>query len=482
MDAAAQRMGREPQHEQAELPALANREGVLADLSRVIAEAWASFDTPRVAEPHLDDELVARLRASLPDAPGDAEATVADAARVLDASVSPSRPLFLAYIGSTGLEIGVLASALAATYDANLATSAGGADLVERQALEWVAEFVGFPLAEGAFTSGGMTSNLTALLAAREHAIPGARARGLFGVRASVYCSEEAHHSVIRAVETAGLGADAVRRIPLDGARRMRVEELDAAIASDRAAGVVPVAVIATAGTTLTGAVDPLDAIADVCAEHGVWLHVDGAYGLPAAAVESAAPLFAGLDRVDSATIDAHKWLGVQKSCSVVLMREPGRLRAAFGHEERYMLHEGDVANPVDQTLEYSRPLNSLRLWMAFRVHGADQYRAWIERTLGHARHLAAAIRTRPDFELLHEPTLSTVCFRHTPPGLAPADLDHHNVALARALQSDGRVYLAPAIVDGAACLRVSFVNFRTTTEAVSDVLAVARELGAVLR
>lgn len=479
--AASGRMGRGAQHEQAELPALANREGVLADLTRVIAEAWASFDAPRTAEPLLSDDLVARLRASLPDAPGDAEATLADAARVLDASVSPSRPLFLAYIGSTGLEIGVLASALAATYDANLATSAGGADLVERQALEWVASFIGFPLAEGAFTSGGMTSNLTALLAAREHAIPGSRAEGLFGVRAAVYCSEEAHHSVIRAVETAGLGASAVRRIPLDSARRMRPDELDAALARDRAAGVVPVAVVATAGTTLTGAVDPLDAIADVCAEHGVWLHIDGAYGLPAAATATAAPLFAGLERADSATLDAHKWLGVQKSCSVVLLREPGRLRAAFGHEERYMLHEGDVANPVDQTLEYSRPLNSLRLWMAFRVHGADQYRAWIDRTLAHARHLAADIRARPDFELLHEPTLSTVCFRHTPPGLSPTDLDHHNVTLARALQEDGRVFLAPAIVDGAACLRACFVNFRTTTDAVSHILTITADLAESL-
>jgi aromatic-L-amino-acid decarboxylase len=261
----------------------------------------------------------------------------------------------------------------------------------------------------------------------------------------------------------------------------MRPEKLAAALARDRAAGVVPVAVVATAGTTLTGAVDPLDAIADVCAEHGVWLHIDGAYGLPAAATATAAPLFAGLERADSATLDAHKWLGVQKSCSVVLLREPGRLRAAFGHEERYMLHEGDVANPVDQTLEYSRPLNSLRLWMAFRVHGADQYRAWIERTLAHARHLAADIAAHPHFELLHEPTLSTVCFRHVPPDLEPAHLDAHNVALARALQADGRLFLAPAIVDGTACLRACFVNFRTTSDDVTHLLDVTEELGGRL-
>ena len=472
------RMGPAPQHELAVLPALADRDAVLTALTRVIADAWASFDAPRAAEPGLDPALAERLASALPDAPGDAEAALADAARVLDASVSPSRPLFLAYIGSSGLEMGVLASALAATYDTNLATSAGGADRVEEQALRWVAEFVGFPLAEGAFTSGGMTSNLTALLAARERALPGARYDGVGARRAAVYCSDEAHHSIVRAVETCGLGSRAVRRIPLDGARRMDPAALGAALARDVAAGVIPVAVVATAGTTLTGAVDPLDAIADVCAEHGTWLHVDGAYGLPAAAAPSAAALFAGLDRADSATLDAHKWLGVQKSCSAVLLREPGRLEAAFGHEERYMLHDGDIANPVDRTLEYSRPLRSLRLWMAFRAHGAAQYRAWIEGTLAHARRLAELVRASPHFELLHEPMLSTVCFRHAPPGAE--DLDAHNVRLARAMQRDGRIFLAPAAVDGRACLRACFVNFRTTPAEVPLVLAVAEELGAV--
>ncbi len=475
----AARMGSAPQHEQADLPALADREGVLADLERVICDAWASFDRPRASEPELDEDLATRLGSPLPEEAGDAEAALGDAARILDASISPSRPLYLGYIGSTGLEVGVLASALAATYDANLAVSAGGADLVEQQSLRWVADFVGFPLAEGSFTSGGMISNLTALLAAREKALPGSRAEGIGGRRAAVYCSDEAHYSVVRAVEVCGLGSAAVRRIPIDSRRRMRPEALDRALAADIAAGVTPVAVVATAGTTLTGAVDPLDEIAGVCASYGdrgVWLHVDGAYGLPAAAVPSTAALFTGLDRADSATLDAHKWLGVQKSCSVVMLREADRLRAAFGHEERYLLHEGDVVNPVDQTLEYSRPFRSLRLWMAFRVHGAAQYRAWIERTLANARRLTELLRAAPDFELLHEPMLSTVCFRHAPSGVA--DLDEHNLRLARALQGDGRVFLAPAAVDGRGCLRVCFVNFRTTPDEVEYVLEVAREFG----
>jgi aromatic-L-amino-acid/L-tryptophan decarboxylase len=467
MDAAPQQTG---------LPALADREGVLDELERVICEAWESFDAPRTAEPQLDETLIGRLDGPLPEESGDVETALAEAARVLDASISPSRPLYLGYIGSTGLEIGVLASALMATYDANLAVAAGGADLVEEQTLRWVADFVGFPFAEGAFTSGGMTSTLTALLAARERALPGSRVEGLGDRKAAVYCSAEAHHSVVRAVEVCGLGSNAVRSIPVDEKHRMQPEALEEALSRDVAAGVVAVAVVATAGTTLTGAVDPLDALADVCERHGVWLHVDGAYGLPGAAAPSAAPLFAGLERADSATIDAHKWLGVQKSCSVVLLREMGRLRAAFGHEERYMLHEGDLANPVDRTLEYSRPFRSLRLWMSFRVYGAARYRAWIEATLANARLLADSLRESPQFELLHEPMLSTVCFQHVPPGAG--DIDAHNIKLAREMQRDGRVFLAPAFVDGHACLRVCFVNFRTTPERAAFVMEVAEEIG----
>ena len=166
----------------------------------------------------------------------------------------------------------------------------------------------------------------------------------------------------------------------------------------------------------------------------------------------------------------------MQKSCSVVLLRETGRLQAAFGHEERYMLHEGDVANPVDRTLEYSRPFRSLRLWMAFRVYGAGQYRAWIEGTLANARLITESLRASSEFELLHDPMLSTVCFQHTPPGVQ--DINAHNIRLAREMQRDGRVFLAPASVDNHACLRVCFVNFRTTAQEVAYVLEVAKEIG----
>ena len=461
---------------------LIDRERVLALLGEHLSSAWESFDRPRPREPQLDPDLIERLSEGLPATPGDPEASLADIASVLDSSVSPARPLYAAYIGSTGLEAGVLAGALANAYDVNLAAAAGAAEMLENQALRWVAEFIGYPFAEGVFTSGGMTSNLTALTAARSRALPDCRRTGVLGCAAAVYCSDESHHSVARAVEVIGLGSQALRRIPIDRDRRMRVDLLRAAIAADRAAGVVPVAVVATAGTTLTGAIDQLEHIAEVCAEHGIWMHVDGAYGGPAAAVASLSQLFSGIERADSLTVDAHKWLGVQKSCSLVLMARAGHLERAFAHDERYMLHAGMAAHGVDRTLEYSRPVRSLKLWLTFRIYGAELMRVWIEQTVQHAHALARALAAKAAFELLAEPSLSVVCFRHLPAGASsPAALDAHNLRLAEAIAADGRIYLAPAQVDGRSCLRVCFMNFRTGAAHVDELLAVIEELAAAL-
>ena len=453
--------------------ALANRGEVLESLARLIAEAWASFDHPRPQEPGVDESLRRRLEHEpLPEQPTTAQEVLADAAEVLDESISPSRPLYLAYVGSTGLEVGVLGAALAATYDVNLAVTARAADLVERQALAWIAEFIGYSHASGAFTSGGMISNLTALLAARERGLPDCRVRGFDGRSGGLYCSRESHHSVVRAAEAAGFGSAAVRQLEIDERRRLRVDELERAIAADVEAGITPVAVIANGGTTLTGAVDSLRDIGELCSREGVWMHIDGAYGMPAAATATAAPLFDGLELADSITLDAHKWLGLQKGCSVVLVREHGMLETTFGHEEAYIRRDA-VPNAVERTLEYSRPFRSLKPWLAFRIHGAAAFREWIEHTLWLAGRLTEEIRADPEFELLCEPTLSTVCFRHLPHG--DEDVDEHNSRLAAAAQQDGSIYVASAVVDGRVCQRVCFVNFRTRAEDVPVVLETMR-------
>ncbi len=444
------------------------RDAALDCAAEIVGEAWRSFDRFRVGQPPIAASLRELFRLALPEEGTATDAALADAALALDQSIAQPRPRYFAFIGSSGLEIGVIADVLAACFDINLAVWAGAASEVEIQAVRWAGEFVGFPGEAGSFTSGGTTSNLTALMAARERALPGSRRAGIAEARLGLYCSAEVHYSVVRAAELLGIGSEGVRALPIDARRRLRPEAVAAALEADLADGIVPIAVVATAGTTLTGAVDPIDALADICAERSVWLHVDGAYGLPAARVPAVEHLFRGVERADSISIDAHKWLYLPKACSVVLVRRRADLQAALGHEEDYLPHDRDELHAADITLEYSRPFRALKLWLALRVHGAAAFRAAIEQNLDQARLLYARLVASPTLEPLpHEPQLSVVPFRHVPAGVE--DLDAHNAELVRRLQEGGEFWVAPARIDGRVFVRPCLVNFRTSDE---DVLA----------
>jgi aromatic-L-amino-acid/L-tryptophan decarboxylase len=440
----------------------------------LILESWRGFDRARSYQPPIAEHIRALLAEGLPQSGIGPHAALDEVSEILDESLAHSRPRFFGYVGSSGLELGVLADALAGSHDINLAASAAAADLVERQTLRWVGDLVGYPAAWGTFTSGGMLSNLTALTAARERAQPGCRIDGCDG-RGVVYASVEAHSSVERAVEVLGLGRKALRPVEIDSARRMRPDALAVAIDRDLAEGLRPVAVVATAGTTLTGAVDPIRGVAEVCAAHGVWLHVDGAYGLPAAATASARHLFDGLELADSAALDGHKWLFVPKACGVLLVRSRADLEAAFSHDAPYIPEIEFGEHPVEWTLEYSRPFRALKLWLALRAHGAEAFREAIEHDLELARLVADLVRDADDLELMTEPSLSIVPFRRVP---SRGDPDAHNRRLVGALQRDGRVYVTGAVVDGRWCLRPCIVNYRTTADDARALVDVVREVG----
>ena len=443
--------------------------------AEIVVEAWHSFDQARPTEPPIDDRLKILLKTALPEEPGRVLDVLEDARRALDETIAQTRPRFFAFVASTGLEIGVLGDLLASCFDANMAVWAAAATEIEDQAIRWVAEFVGYPATAGAFTSGGTVSNMTALAAARERAIPGSRHNGLGDSRATLYCSDEAHYSIERAAELLGIGSDNVRALPIDENRRLVPEAVADAIRADRATGRTPIAVVATAGTTLTGAVDPIAALADVCADADVWLHVDGAYGLPASTTPSAGSLFAGLDRADSVTLDAHKWLYLPKACGVLLVRRRDDLVQAFSHEEAYIPHER-TGHMVDITLEYSRPFRALKLWLAFRTHGAQAFRDAVEDNLRQARLLYDLVVAHDSLEpLCGPPPLSIVPFRYVG---GEGDANAENARLIRALQEDGRVWVAPATIDGKVGLRPCFVNFRTTDDDVRALVDIAAELG----
>lgn len=456
-----------------------DRDRVLRHAAQIVSRTWADFDVARDTQPQTSPELKKLLAQGLPQDPSDPIAALDIAAEALDSSLAQARPRYLAYIGSSGLEIGALGDLLAHSHDPNLALDAGAATDIERQAIAWLGEFLGYNNAQGFFTSGGTISNLTALVAAREQALPNSRSTGMGSNTLALYCSAEAHYSVKRAAEVLGIGGNNVRSIDIDSQRRMNPAALAQSIDTDRKAGIIPMAVVATAGTTLTGAVDAIDQIADVCGD--IWLHVDGAYGLPAAATKSAGPLFTGLNRADSISIDAHKWLFVPKACSALLVKNTGLLAQAFSHNEAYIPHEHGDTNAVDITLEYSRPLRALKLWLAFKVHGAQSVRDALEGNLAQARMLYSMANGASDFQVLTSPPqLSTVPLRHIPGILTQASdsqINEHTAQLQLALVADGRIYISPARIDGNTWLRPCFTNFRTTNEDVRVTFDVIREV-----
>ena len=453
----------------------APREELLEHAAKLVAEAWQSFDHFRPEEPPLDERVLRLLRAELPGTPTAAHEALDDAARILDESIAQPRPRYFVGVGSSGLEIGTIADLLAHTYDVNLAVDAKAATQIEKQAIRWAAELIGYaPDAAGAFTSGGTVSNTTALAAAREYALPGSRHDGLGGKRMAIYCSEEVHYSVTRAVETLGVGSRNLRAIPLGPERGMIPEALAGAIDRDLADGVTPIAVVATAGTTLTGAIDPLEAIADICDERRVWFHVDGAYGMPAALARP--EYFEGFERAASVAVDAHKWLYLPKACGILLVRKQEDLVRSFAHEQGYLPHQQHELHAMETTFEYSRPFRALKFWLAMRVHGAEAFREAIERNLREAQLLFDTVSVRDDFDVLGPPKLSIVAFRHR--SRRVDDLDEHNRRLADAIQADGRVWMSSALIDERVWLRPCFVNFRTTEEDVQDLVEIAAEIG----
>lgn len=455
------------------------RSDVLADLAHEVGQLWSSFDHSRNFEPGLTTEAQDLLALGLPDQGVGERKAIGDSLTLLDQSAAQSRPRYLAYIGASGLEIGAIADFLASSFDINLAAKAGAATSLERQTARWVAEFIGYRGGEGLFTSGGTVSNMTAMLAARTKAMPTSRKQGITEPMA-VYCSKEAHYSNVRAVEAMGLGSNAVRSIAIDENHRLIPAEFEAAVKTDIAAGIKPMAVIASAGTTLTGAVDPLRAIAEICRKYEIWMHIDGAYGAPAAGTSKVGNLFDGLDMADSLTIDLHKWMFVPKACSVLLVKDLGRLNATFSHNEAYMPHDSADFNPVDLTLEYSRPVRALKMWMGFYTHGAQSFREAITGGLELADLTYDRASKLAHFRVLpNRPQLSIVPIQIRPDGVT--DVSAHNRLLCQEIVRDGRVYMSPAEIDGETWLRPCFVNFRTTKEDVDVMFGVIEELSAKL-
>jgi glutamate/tyrosine decarboxylase-like PLP-dependent enzyme len=410
------------------------------------------------------DEMEARLREDLPETGADPHAVLDQVEEdVMPNTMRVDHPRFFGFVPGPNNFIGVLADALAAGFNVFSGTwiSGAAAAQVELVTIDWLRELCGLPdTARGLFTSGGSMANVTALAAAR-HAVLDDDVTD-----AVVYCSDQTHTSIDRALRLLGFASDQLRRLPADDQFRLAPDALRDAIAADRDAGRRPFCVVANAGTTNTGAVDPLPALADVTTDEDLWLHVDGAYGAAAVVCERGQEELAGLDRVDSLTMDPHKWLFQPFEIGGVLVRDERHLRRAFRLEAEYLedaVGEADEVNFSAYGIQLTRSFRALKLWMTLKVFGRTHVAAAVRRGFERAEQAERLLRERNDWEIVTPAQMGIVTFRCVPDGWTDDEVDALNRRLAPALSEEGEIFLTQTSLHGHPVLRLCPINPRTT-------------------
>ncbi len=422
----------------------------------------------------LPGEVAATLPAEAPEAGRPLDAILDDVdRRILPGITHWNHPGFLAYFANTGSGPGVVAELLTAALNVNgmLWRTSPAATELEEVSLDWLRQMLGLAgFWRGIITDTASMSTLLALAAARDAAVTDLRQRGLVGrldlPPLIVYCSEQAHSSIDKACLMLGLGLDQLRKIPVDADFRMRPEALAAAVAADRAAGLRPMAVAATVGTTSTTSIDPVPAIAEWCRAEGLWLHVDAAYGGAAAVVPGRRAVLAGVDAADSLVVNPHKWLLVPMDCSALYLRDPERLKAAFSLVPAYLqsTEAAPVTNFMDWGVQLGRRFRALKLWMVLSAYGREGLAAVVDGHCRLAQDFAARIDAAPDWERLAPVPFSTVVFRHRPAviGDDEAALAAHNALILERVNARGRVFLSHTQLGERYALRVAIGNAGT--------------------
>ncbi|MGH2736408.1 MAG: pyridoxal phosphate-dependent decarboxylase family protein [Actinomycetota bacterium] len=441
------------------------------------------------------DQMRAAVHAEVPEE-GWSDAQIVEYLRklVFDLSMYPGHPGFMAYIGGAGTVPGAIADLVAAGINQNVGGWRLGpaATEIELALTSWLAARFGLPDgAGGLMVSGGSVANFVGLKVGRDviggH---GLRASGLAGRPQMVlYTSEEVHFATTRAADMLGLGFDAVRLIPADDDYKLDVAATERRIEADLEAGVAPFAVVASAGTVATGAVDPLGRIGDLCERYGLWFHVDAAYGGPAVLSDELRPLLEGIERADSIALDPHKWMYTPHSGGCLLVRDLDLLRQSFAPLSATYIHEDKerTGRGIDLGMlgpQLSRGFWALKVWISLLAHGTRAYGRRISHDATLARYLARRAEERSDFELVAPVELSICCFRYVPSDLSgrtEADdyLSALNERLMAEVQLDGRTYYSNAVLGGNFVLRACIVNFRTEAAHIDHLLDVTAEIGA---
>jgi aromatic-L-amino-acid/L-tryptophan decarboxylase len=448
------------------------------DVEAMRRAGYATVDAlvARLADPEADPvlrraeaaEMRSRLGGPPPEQPGEYDAVLARViADVLPYAARTDHPGYLAFVPSFTTWPAALAELTAAAanpYCGAWMESAGAAQ-VELEVIDWFRGWLGLPAGTaGVLVSGGSAANLTALLVARE-AVGGPSPDSV------MYVSDQAHSSLARTARAMGLRAHQVRVLPTDDRWRLSPGTVAAAVRADRGAGRVPFALCASAGSTNTGAVDPLADLADVCAAEELWLHVDAAYGGFAALTAQGRTVLAGIDRADSGTLEPQKWRYQPMECGCVLIRDGARLERTFAIHPDYLDSDAaqgaDEVNFADRGLQLSRGFRALKVWVTVHTFGLAAFRAAIQRNLELAEYAETLIRSHPELTLMAPATLGIVCFRREWPGCDEAGTERRGTALAEDLERGGSTLVSTTRLAGRHAIRLCILNPTSSEEHV---------------
>jgi aromatic-L-amino-acid decarboxylase len=439
----------------------------------------------------IPPELPARFQRPLPLAPTPPEDVYAQfKSDILPYPTGNIHPRFWGWVMGTGSVQAMLAEMLAAGINLNQGGGAQAGSLVESQVISWCKEMLGFPSgASGLLVSGGSMANLVGLTVARNHHAPfDVRKEGVSASQKPMrlYASTEVHSSVQKAVELLGFGAQALRLVPVTTDFTLDVSRLREMIRQDRQSGLFPLCLIGCAGTVNTGAIDPLEELANVCREEDLWFHVDGAFGALIALSPDLRSLVKGMERADSLAFDMHKWMYLPYEVGCALIRDADAHRRAFTLTPDYLEHSargiggGDIWFS-DFGVELSRGFRALKVWMSLKEHGIELFGRLIHQNVEQARHLESLIRLRPELELLAPVSLNIVCFRYRGRRTPLGDLDALNKELLLELHETGLAAVSSTIIRGAFALRACITNHRSKREdfnvLVTEVLRLGKSL-----
>ena len=404
---------------------------------------------------------------------------------VLAYPMGNGHPAFFGWVNAAPHPAGIAGALLAAAMNPSSAGGDHGDVYLERAAVRWIAELIGFPHEPGAglLTSGASMATIVAVGAARRRALAAAgwdvRERGLAGApRLVAYGSEEVHSCVRKAIELLGIGSANLHAVPVDADGHLEVAALRRAIAADRAEGAVPFLVAGSAGTVSTGAVDALDELADVCTEEGLWFHVDGAYGGLGVLDPAIAHRYAGMERADSVALDPHKWLQVPAGVGCLLVRDRVQLRETFSYVPAYLRDDaaGELGWYSEYGIEQTRPPRSLPVWAAIAARGREGVAADITACTSTARLLGEMVERDPDFELAAPVETSITAFRYAPADLTARQADELTREAAAAVQASGRAFVTDSVFRGRPVLRACLINPAAGAEDVGILLDAVRE------